>query len=98
MSSVMSVIELAMQCGSLLLLAFLILLALPQSKLRSVLMPVVGWTLAIFCGAYCISPVDVIPEAVLGPFGLLDDLGAGALGIASAMAAYKAGREQGSVA
>lgn len=92
MSSVMSVIELAMQCGALLLLAFLVLLALPQSKLREVFMPIVGWTLALFCGAYCISPVDIIPEIALGPFGLIDDLGVGALGVASAIAAYKAGK------
>jgi uncharacterized membrane protein YkvA (DUF1232 family) len=26
------------------------------------------------CLAYLISPIDVLPEAVLGPFGLPDDL------------------------
>jgi uncharacterized membrane protein YkvA (DUF1232 family) len=33
--------------------------------------------IAAMAGAlvYLVSPVDVLPEAVLGPFGLVDDLG-----------------------
>ena len=92
MADLMSILQLLITCGSLLVFAFLVLLAMPQSRLREVFMPIVGWTLALFCGAYCISPVDIIPEIALGPFGLIDDLGVGALGIAAAIAAYKAGK------
>jgi uncharacterized membrane protein YkvA (DUF1232 family) len=94
MASVFSLIQIGIGCGSMLVLAFLVLLSLPQSKLRAVLMPIVGWTLAIFCGLYCISPIDILPEAMLGPFGFFDDIGAAALGIASALTAQKAGNEQ----
>lgn len=93
MSDFMALLQVLALCGFLLVLAFLILLALPQSKLRAVLMPIVGWSLAIFCGIYCLSPVDIIPEAMLGPFGLLDDGVALFGGIAAAMAAKNAARE-----
>lgn len=78
--------------GGGLMLAFLVCISLPQSKLREVLMPVVGFAVAVFCGAYVLSPVDVIPEAIAGPFGLIDDAGALVLGIASARAAMNAGK------
>jgi len=29
---------------------------------------------------YIVSPIDLIPEALLGPFGLIDDLLAGLMG------------------
>lgn len=76
--------------GGGLMLAFLVCMSLPQSKLREVLMPVIGWCFALFCGAYVLSPVDIIPEAFTGPFGLIDDAGAIVLGIASARAAINA--------
>lgn len=94
MSSVLTLVQFAIGCGSLLAVVFLILLALPQSRLRVFLMPIVGWSLAIFCAFYCISPVDLVPEAFLGPFGLIDDVVALSGGIAAAMAAREAGREQ----
>ena len=76
--------------GGGLMLAFLVCMSLPQSKLREVLMPVIGWSFALFCGAYVLSPVDIIPEALTGPFGLIDDVGAVILGISSARAAMNA--------
>lgn len=81
-------------CGTLLLFAFLGLLALPQSKLRDFLMQFLGWVTALFCTAYCLSPVDVAPEMLLGPFGLVDDLGAAAVGIYAAVSAYQAGQRR----
>jgi uncharacterized membrane protein YkvA (DUF1232 family) len=30
----------------------------------------------ILAGIYVISPIDIMPEAILGPLGLVDDLGA----------------------
>ena len=83
-------IKLLMLCGTVVVIEFVVLLAMPKSELRSVLMPIVGWAMAIFCGFYAISPIDILPEAVLGPFGLMDDIGAVIVGISSAKAAMKA--------
>ncbi len=80
-------IKLLMLCGTGIVIAFVVLLAMPKSELRSVLMPIVGWAMAIFCGFYAISPID---KALLGPFGLIDDIGAVIVGISSAKAAMKA--------
>ena len=82
--------KLMMLCGTVVVIAFVVLLAMPKSELRSVLMPFVGWAMAIFCGFYAISPIDVMPEAVLGPFGLIDDIGAVVVGINAAKMAMKA--------
>jgi uncharacterized membrane protein YkvA (DUF1232 family) len=79
-------------CGTALAIAMLWLVNMPRSPLRDLLVQVVGWLFAIFCAIYCISPIDVLPEAILGPFGLVDDVGAAAVGLMSAMAAYRAGR------
>lgn len=79
-----------MVCGTLIVIAFGVLLAMPKSELRSFLMPIVGWTFAIFAGAYCLSPVDVVPEIVAGPFGLIDDVGMAIAGFAAAKAAMNA--------
>lgn len=90
MQSFFGVIQTLMLCGTLLAVAFVVLLALPKSELRSFLMPIVGWAMAVFCGIYAISPIDVVPEALLGPFGLVDDVAAAVTGIAAARMAMKA--------
>ena len=36
------------------------------------------------CIAYLVSPVDLMPEAILGPFGLGDDLVAAVVGFRAA--------------
>jgi uncharacterized membrane protein YkvA (DUF1232 family) len=68
---------------------FGILLAMPQSKLRDLLLP---WCFALACGAYILSPVDAFPEVAFGPFGLIDDAGALAAGVYAAMSAIRAGK------
>jgi len=93
MSTFLGTIQLLIGCGSLILLAFMILLAMPNSELKKFLMPIIGWCLAIFCGIYCVSPVDIVPEAFLGPFGLVDDIGAAVLGFSAASMARKAAKE-----
>lgn len=92
MESVFGVIQTMLICGTLLGVAFFVLLSMPQSQLRAFLLPIVGWGVAIFCGIYCISPVDIVPEALLGPFGLVDDLGAVAAGLTAAGVAMTSGR------
>ncbi len=79
-----------MLSGSVVVIAFLILLAMPKSELRSVLMPIVGWAMAVFCGLYVVSPVDIIPEALLGPIGVVDDIAAIFAGISAAKMAMAA--------
>lgn len=71
--------------GGLVIVTFMILLALPQCRLRDMLMPFVAWGFVALCGAYAISPVDALPEILLGPFGLVDDLAAVVLGVGTAV-------------
>ena len=85
--------KLMMLCGTVVVIAFVVLLAMPKSELRMFLMPIVGWTFAIFAGVYCLSPVDIIPEIVAGPFGLIDDVGMAIAGIAAAKAAMRSKEE-----
>lgn len=80
--------------GSVVIICLMVLLALPQCKLRQMLMPFVAWGFVALCAAYAISPVDALPEIVLGPFGLVDDLGAIVMGIGTAAATIKARRKK----
>ena len=82
-------LKLGMLCGMVVVVAFLVLLAMPKSELRSVLMPIVGWAMAVLCGFYVVSPVDLVPEALLGPVGVIDDIGAIFVGISAAKMAMK---------
>jgi len=82
-------IQLTIVCGMLLALGFIFCLSHKDSQLGTFMTPVVGWALAIFCGLYICSPLDILPEVLMGPFGLPDDLIALAAGIASARAAMK---------
>ncbi len=78
-------------CGTILAAAMMILINMPHSPLRDLLVQIVGWLFAVFCAIYVISPIDILPEAFLGPFGLVDDLGAAVVGVSSAIAAWRAG-------
>ncbi len=39
------------------------------------------YAIALLCFVYVISPVDLMPELLLGPFGLADDLVVGLIGV-----------------
>lgn len=93
MTDIFGTIRILILCGSVLFLAFMILLSLPQSPLRAVVLQLVAWVLAVFFGIYCISPVDILPEILLGPFGLVDDIGALVLGVYSAKTALTVRKE-----
>jgi uncharacterized membrane protein YkvA (DUF1232 family) len=73
-----------LMCGTILTIAFMIVLSLPKSHMRDVMKKVL---FAVGCVFYIVSPIDLMPEALLGPFGLIDD--AGALG-AALLAAHSA--------
>ncbi len=92
MSSFFEIIRTLILVGGVLLGLFLYFLSMPDSKLREVMMPIVGWCFAIFCCIYVVSPVDVFPEAIIGPFGLVDDIAAVVAGIAAARAAINAAK------
>jgi uncharacterized membrane protein YkvA (DUF1232 family) len=75
-------------------ISFLVLLSLPQSKLRAVCLEIGGWLMAALCAAYVCVPTDILPEALLGPFGLPDDLLAVASGIYAAKTAWQSGKDK----
>ena len=87
MDKIYHIIEMFVLSGTVLAVTFAVLISLPKSKMREFLMPIIGWCVAIFCGIYCISPIDILPEVLLGPFGLVDDIGAVVAGISAAHAA-----------
>ena len=84
MGSIFGIIETLLWCGTILGTTFIVLLSLPACQLRAFLLPIASWAVAVFCGVYCIMPVDLVPEALLGPLGLIDDMGMLAAGIAAA--------------
>jgi uncharacterized membrane protein YkvA (DUF1232 family) len=86
-------IKTILMCGTVLMVVFMVLLAMPQSQLRDILVKTMGWVIAILCGLYVVSPVDIMPEALLGPFGVFDDIGAIVVGVGSAMSAMSAGKQ-----
>ncbi len=67
-------------CATVLFIAFIVVLAMPQSKMREVLKPAL---LAVMCLIYVVSPIDLAPAAVLGPFGAVDDMAAVYAGVKS---------------
>jgi uncharacterized membrane protein YkvA (DUF1232 family) len=73
------------------LIAFLVLLAWPDSRLRGVFMQVAGWLIngiAALCLIYVISPLDIVPDAI-PVAGQIDDLGALVLMVGSLVTGYK---------
>lgn len=94
MSHIFSLMHTVIFCGTILGIVFVVLLSLPQCKLRAIVLPAAGWCVAVFCAIYALSPIDIIPEGLLGPFGLVDDVGAVVGGIMAARAAMKASKEK----
>ena len=79
--------------GGVLLLAFLVLLAMPQSRLREIVLPFVGWAVCALSVAFIAMPLDLVPDFI--PFvGWTDDLVALAVAIGSAVTAINAGKER----
>jgi uncharacterized membrane protein YkvA (DUF1232 family) len=84
-----SIIHTFMICGTLLILAFLVLLSMPKSQLRFFLLEILGWSGTALAGLYILSPIDVIPDFI-PVVGWIDDVGALIGGIASFLAALSA--------
>jgi uncharacterized membrane protein YkvA (DUF1232 family) len=93
MSGFLATIQLMMILAAVLFLAFVILLAIPQSRLRDIVLPFVAWSIAALSAAYVISPIDMLPEALLGPFGCVDDVFALITAIGSGVFAFNAQKD-----
>ena len=94
MASFFDMLKTLMMCMTMLGIAWVVALSLPKSRLRTVLTEICSWAFLLFCTFYTISPLDIIPEAALGPVGLVDDIGAVFLGYQSFLSAMKARRER----
>jgi uncharacterized membrane protein YkvA (DUF1232 family) len=89
MTELFSTIRLLIGGVCLLLTVFLVLLALPKSKLRDLVMPFVGWGVAALSAMWIVSPLDPMPD-VIPVLGFADDLVMLAIAIGSAMSASSA--------
>ncbi len=86
-------LETAAVCVTVWFLAMTAALSLPQSELRDFVVKSLRFVWPALCGAYVLSPIDFLPEALLGPVGLVDDLAAGALGVRALLGAVKEFRQ-----
>lgn len=73
MTEFFSFLKVFVMCTTVFFIATTVLLALPQSKLRSVGLEMSRW--ALMCGLLLLvpSPVDVLPDVVPG-LGMFDDI------------------------
>jgi uncharacterized membrane protein YkvA (DUF1232 family) len=94
MSEFFGFLRMGLLCGTLFSLASVVALSLPKSKFRTVLSEFLGYGMVVLCGLYVISPVDCIPEAIFGPFGYIDDVGAMCGGYMAFQSAMKARKER----
>lgn len=90
MAEFFSFLKVLIGCGSLVFLTFLVLLALPQSRLRTVGLECAKYVVAGALLLLIPSPMDVAPDAIPG-IGWLDDIG---YAIAS-IAAFRSARKEG---
>lgn len=93
MSTIVGFAELCVCCLTLLAVAFMVCLVIPDSPLKEFSQKVIGWGVAKLCGLYVVMPFDLVPEGLLGPLGAVDDIGALMLGIGAAIAAKRAGKD-----
>ena len=72
---------------------FLILMALPKSKLRSLILEVMGWGTTAASVASVVSPIDMLPDFI-PVLGQLDDVGMIVFGLCSAIFAWRMRKER----
>jgi len=93
MDDLFATIRVMFVCFTIMSLVFVVLLAMPTSKLRSYLIEVVKYVGAAALVLLVISPVDLIPD-VLPVLGWGDDVGYLAAAIASIRSARKEAQER----
>jgi len=86
MSELFNLLSTFMWCGTILGLALMIVLSLPKSHMREVMK---RFLLVAACVVYIFSPFDIVPEAIFGPLGFIDDIGAFAAGLMAARSAIR---------
>ena len=86
-------LQMIVVCGSFFGICFLVLLALPKSKLRSCMLECAKYGMAAGFALLLISPIDLIPD-VIPALGQLDDLGYVAGGIVAMLSAVKERRDR----
>ena len=74
MSEFIGLVKVLAGCGTVLFIAMLVLLSLPQCRLRSVGVELMKWLTAAGLVFLTVSPIDVIPD-VVPLLGWGDDLG-----------------------
>lgn len=65
---------------------FIILLSIPKSRLRNIVLEITGWGTTAVSAVSVVSPIDPIPDFI-PVLGQLDDIGMIVLGICSALMA-----------
>lgn len=93
MSEFLSLLKVIFLCGTVFFIAMLVLLALPQSRLRSVGLECAKWLLTGGLLLLTISPLDVIPD-VVPIIGWGDDIAYVIGAICTAKSALKERRER----
>ena len=91
MSEIFSTIRLMAVLFVVMVLALLVLLSLPHSKLKEIVQPILGWTITVLSVGLIFSPIDPIPD-VIPIIGWADDVVALVVAIVSAKAAMDAGK------
>lgn len=84
--SLFSFLKVFVLCGSLLFIAMLVLLSLPQSRLRCVGLELSKWVLCAGLALLTVSPIDALPDAI-PVVGWLDDIGYIVAAVAAARSA-----------
>lgn len=95
MNAVFSFLKFWVAMNVLIILVFLVLLAMPKSRLRAIFLAIMGWVLkatAAVCLLYVISPLDLVPDGI-PVAGYLDDLIIGVLGVLSGIGGFKSAAE-----
>jgi uncharacterized membrane protein YkvA (DUF1232 family) len=87
-------LKVAFICMTALFALFIILLALPKSRLRSVVLEAMGWSVSAGSAVLVASPIDIMPD-IVPVLGQLDDFGYIVVGLTAAAFAYFQRRQRG---
>jgi uncharacterized membrane protein YkvA (DUF1232 family) len=88
MGAFFAFLKVLLLCTTALTALFLVLVALPQSMLRSIVLEIIGWAAGIASASLILSPVDLIPD-IIPVAGQVDDFFYLLCAVASFYAALK---------
>jgi len=93
MADFLAFLKVIVICGTVLFVVMLVLLSLPQSKLRCMALEMAKYVLAVGLFILIPLPIDVVPD-VLPPFTYADDVAYLLAGIAALRGARAEGRKR----